>query len=294
MASFRVPILLVACCWAAGAAAASEPRDAALAADAAFAAMSLERGQPAAFRENLAADGVIFRPGAVNGPDWLAVHEQASGRLEWTPTAGAAACDGRLAITTGPWHYSNPESGDVAAGHYLSIWRRDIDGRWRVVLDHGVDHAPAATPPVALPAALAVLWPEVSARACRTGRWSQSLEEAERRLDDDIRSEGMAAALRRAAADGALAYRDDAPPGELATLATSTDAAFSRGSEAGPQRVSVEPGSNMGYSYGEITAPAPGPAPSARAIYVRIWQGDGRRWRLAVDMVTLLPAADGP
>ena len=56
--------------------------------------------------------------------------------------------------------------------------------------------------------------------------------------------------------------------------------------------MSAEPGSNMGYSFGEISAPAQGPSPPARAVYVRVWQSDGKRWRIAIDMLTPL-AADG-
>jgi ketosteroid isomerase-like protein len=284
-------VLFVACATTAENAIASEAPDSVLAADAAFAVLSLERGQQAAFQANLADDGVIFRPDAVNGREWLATHEQASGRLEWSPEAAAVACDGQLAVTTGPWSYLSPDGGDLAVGHYLSVWRREPDGRWRVVLDHGIGNAPNTGPPVDLRASLAALWPHVPAKNCRAARWSEALSEAERRLDDAIRSGGLAAALRRSAAPGALAYRDDAAPGPLAAVTRATDTGFPEGSEASPRQVHAEPGSNLGYSHGEIIARVGGSAPATRAVYVRIWQGDGRRWRLALDMTTVLPPA---
>jgi hypothetical protein len=49
----------------------------------------------------------------------------------------------------------------------------------------------------------------------------------------------------------------------------------------------------MGYTYGEIGAPANGATPAVRAVYVRIWRSDGKHWSLAIDMLTTLPPA-GP
>lgn len=69
-------------------------REAVLAADTAFAALSAERGAQQAFQAYLAGDGVVFRPTAVAGGEWLETHKQASGRLEWSPAAVAVDCVG--------------------------------------------------------------------------------------------------------------------------------------------------------------------------------------------------------
>jgi len=272
---------------------ASDAADAALAADGAFAAMSAERGQRAAFEEHLARDAIVFRPGAVIAHEWFASHEQGAGRLDWTPTAAASDCGGDWAVTTGPWTYSNPEGGESAAGHYLSIWRHEPDGRWRVVLDNGVDHDPKADPAPSLRSAFAGLWPARPGEACRSADAAARLKEAEQDLNDTVRSAGLGAALVGAAAAGALAYRDDTVPGPIAAAVTA-DAAFGRGAEARSQFVSVEPDSDFGYSYGVVEAVAASPSqPAARASYVRIWCRDGRKWRLAIDMLTPLPADGG-
>ncbi|NJD31373.1 MAG: nuclear transport factor 2 family protein [Gammaproteobacteria bacterium] len=265
--------------------------DGVMATDAAFAALSVERGQQRAFEDNLARDGVIFRPTAVNGLEWLATHEPASGRLGWTPAGGAIGCDGRLAVTTGRWTYASPDGGDAASGHYLSVWRREPDGHWRLALDHGIDHAPGAAPSIVLSDALGALWPNAGEKACRASRWRASLDEEEQRLDEAIRARGLIEALRRAAAEGALAYRDDQPPGPLAASGAANDRSFGVGSEARAQFVAADPASNMGYSYGEIASPANGSTPAARAIYVRIWRNDGKHWLVALDMTTLIPPA---
>jgi hypothetical protein len=44
-------------------------------------------------------------------------------------------------------------------------------------------------------------------------------------------------------------------------------------------------------SYGVLVAPASGDgAPQAESIYMRVWNRVDRRWRLAIDLETLLPA----
>jgi len=103
--------------------AAADPaaRETVLAADTAFAALSVERGAQQAFQAYLASDGVVFRPTAVAGGEWFATHEQASGRLEWNPAAAVVEPAKR-----------RTEPGPKAV--YVRVWMHD--GRaWRLALD---------------------------------------------------------------------------------------------------------------------------------------------------------------
>jgi len=283
-------ILLAVPSWNASA---SDAPDTPLAADGAFAALSAERGQRAAFEEFLADDAIVFHPGAVLAREWFATHEQGDGRLDWTPSAAASDCTGQWAVTAGPWVYSSPEGDASAAGHYLSIWRRDPDGDWRVVLDNGIDHDPKAEPAQPLQAALLSLWPAKSAGECRVADAAAKLRDAERGLNEAIGSDGLVAALTHAADAAGLAFRDDAIPGPISSAAAA-DAAYGRGSGARTQFVSADPDTDFGYSYGIIEARAEAQAqPTVRATYVRVWHRDGRQWRVAVDMMTPLPDQGG-
>lgn len=254
------------------------------AADAAFAARAIEVGQHAAFIDYLAEDAVLFRPEAVRGPEWLATHEPASGRLEWAPAAAAAGCNGRLAITTGPWRYSNSSGGEPVAGHYLSIWRRDAQSEWRVVLDHGTDHA-EAVPAEQLQSAFARLWPHGGAGQCEGGDDVDALMGADERLNAQVASRGARAATGRAAGEGALAYRDAAAPGLLSALPADADAAFGPGSAARTVGSVFEPGADLAVTHGVLQS-ADG---LQRALFVRVWARDRRKWRIVIDMRTPLP-----
>jgi ketosteroid isomerase-like protein len=255
------------------------------AADATFASRAAEIGHHAAFIEYLADDAVLFRPEAVDGQEWLATHEPAGGRLEWSPAAAAAGCTAMLAVTTGPWRYSNSEGGEPVAGHYLSLWRLDAQSQWRVVLDHGVDHA-GAVPAEQLQAAFAQLWPGARGDKC-TGRGDlDGLAEAEHRFNEQVARRGLLPALQRTAREGALIYRDDMAPGPLSGMQAAVDAAFGPGTVASTVGTVFEPGTDLAVTHGVLQSPDG----SERSLFVRVWSREGRRWQVAVDVRTPLPA----
>jgi len=74
---------------------------------------------------------------------WSGLFKGDKAPFSWAPDAVEAAADGRTAISTGLAH--DP------AGHVISrfttIWRKDPDGRWRAIVDQGVDVDCAAVPP---------------------------------------------------------------------------------------------------------------------------------------------------
>lgn len=264
-------------------------REAVLAADSAFAALSTERGAQHAFQAYLAGDGVVFRPTAVAGGEWFATHEQASGRLEWSPAATVVDCVGGHAVTTGPWRYRNPEGGDPVAGHYLSIWKQDSNGEWFVVLDHGTDESGEAVAAGGLQASLDALWP--GSRDCpgASDANAATLAKQDGKLNAAIRSKGIDAALRRHAHASAVAYRDDASPRPMAADWPADGLALGGRLEGRARSAIAAAGSDMGYTYGEIVEPAKRRAePRPKAVYVRVWLHDGREWRLALDMSTPL------
>jgi ketosteroid isomerase-like protein len=258
-------------------------------ADVAFAERATEAGYHLAFVEYLADDAVLFRPEAVGGQQWLAANEPAPGRLEWHPTAVAASCTGRLAVTSGPWRYSNDGGEESAEGHYLSVWRLEEDGQWRVVLDHGIEHAPGSAPAVPLESSFGRLWPARDAAGCTARADQADLVRAENKLNDRVASHGLPDALQRAAADGALAYRDESAPGLLAEFPPPGDANFGPGSAARLVGMVFDDAGDMAVTHGILQAVIP----TRRALYVRVWQRELRKWRLAIDLQTPLPAQLG-
>jgi ketosteroid isomerase-like protein len=129
-------------------AAQAAPRDELIAADKAFSAQSAAQGSNAAFLANLADDGRIFGTG--NEPPIFGKAEAAKrfakssngdpklNVLSWTPDF--AAVDGRLGYTDGHWLFAGHDAKGATfqlTGHYVTVWRKDATGAWKVLADMG-------------------------------------------------------------------------------------------------------------------------------------------------------------
>jgi ketosteroid isomerase-like protein len=121
-----------------------------VAAERAFAADAAARTMRDAFLAALAADAVVFQPGPSEGQRIWSARQPNKNRLEWTPAMAEIAASGDLGYTVGPWRIT-PEGAvaPAAYGWFFTLWRKQADGRWKVLADHGID-APAAPFPAAV------------------------------------------------------------------------------------------------------------------------------------------------
>ena len=81
------------------------------------------------------------------GEGWSTFMTDTGPRIKWRPQIVEVLEDGKLALSRGPYRYTeaNEEGVDVDYwGTFNSIWRLNDDGEWRVVFDAG---SPAAQPP---------------------------------------------------------------------------------------------------------------------------------------------------
>jgi ketosteroid isomerase-like protein len=120
-------------------------KEALLAADRAFAAETAKHGADGwadAFLEN----GVMFPgSGRVDGREAIRRRMQIAfaperPRLVWEPAEAVVAGSGDLGYTLGRWRSVKPGGGAdsvLAEGNYVSVWRKDPDGAWRVAVDIG-------------------------------------------------------------------------------------------------------------------------------------------------------------
>lgn len=122
-----------------------------MAADRAFATETARDGA-AGWTRYFMPDGVMFPPsGRVDGTSAiLEVMEPAFGegapRLTWEPASEVVSASADLGYTLGRWESvaqsSTGEDSVVAAGNYVTIWRKDATGEWRVAVDIGNQDAP--------------------------------------------------------------------------------------------------------------------------------------------------------
>ena len=64
---------------------------------------------------------------------WKRYFEGAMAPFSWEPQTVEVLASGTLGLTSGP--VRNPEGKQI--GTFSSIWRREADGRWKVVFDKG-------------------------------------------------------------------------------------------------------------------------------------------------------------
>jgi ketosteroid isomerase-like protein len=64
---------------------------------------------------------------------WKALYEQPQAPFSWEPERVEVLDSGTLALSTGPVR----DPGGNRVGTFTSVWRREGEGKWRIVLDSG-------------------------------------------------------------------------------------------------------------------------------------------------------------
>jgi hypothetical protein len=100
-----------------------------------------KKGMKDAFLAVTDADGIVFRPNPVKIVDFYANIEKQPGSLQWVPKFARTSYNGDLAFTAGPYIYSNGKTDDDKVyGDYVSVWRGDGAGKYKLLIDLGIQH----------------------------------------------------------------------------------------------------------------------------------------------------------
>ena len=92
----------------------------------------------AAFTAHLSDEAVFMGGAALRGRQavadgWARFFDGAEAPFSWEPETVVVLTSGTLALSSGP--VRNPAGERV--GTFNSVWRRETDGRWRIVFDKG-------------------------------------------------------------------------------------------------------------------------------------------------------------
>ena len=260
----------------------------------AFARTSVNEGMREAFLAYLADESVIFRPHAVNGKKWFTESPSTSALLTWEPAVAEVSGAGDLGYTTGPWEYRQNGKDDktVVYGNYVTVWKKQSDGRWKAVIDIGTTNPqPALTK--------SGLDPMKSARepAGRAGvkvnveTERAALIDLDKAVSKEAEARGITPAFLSRATTDCLLFRTGAHPirGKKAiravleanpgTLTWRTDGG--RVSESG----------DLGYTYGVSRFKASGKgAEPDQSVYMKIWRKEGKGiWRVVLYIANPAP-----
>jgi ketosteroid isomerase-like protein len=257
-----------------------------------FAAAAKVKGIRDAFLEFFADDAIAFNPEPVPAKDRLlkqAARPFSVNELLWEPRTGDVAASGELGWLTGPSTFiDHAEAGAPPHyGNYLSVWRKQPDGRWRVFIDVGSSlRAEAAFAPGF------TRMPVPARYAGREGKAAagQSLLDADRRLNARIGADGAARGYAADLAPGTRLHRPGGPPAVGAAAASAWLEQYA-GDLSGTSTAAESAASgDLGYSYGKYAVKTPRAESGA---YVRIWTRDATGHWLVVADVTQ-PVAPRP
>lgn len=109
-------------------------------ADEAFSDLSKKEGMKKAFIEYIDNDGVLLRPGrppiiGANAIDFLSQVNDSSYTLTWSPAGAGIAASDDLGYSYGIYKLELKDT--VVRGTYVSVWKKQKDGKWKFVLDSG-------------------------------------------------------------------------------------------------------------------------------------------------------------
>ena len=256
-------------------------------AEKAFAKMSEETSTKNAFVHFLSDSSILFRPGPVPGKATWEAAEEDNDLLSWKPAFADISAAGDLGYTTGPFEYKAVRTDEKPAGtgHFVSVWKKEKDGTWKVALDIGIGHPPAPEKPFATSAIApkAVMQkPGVNA--------ASELMQTDRAFCELQNKNGLSAYNGWLSAEAKIYRPGDAPYETKETiqpLLAATDKQFS----FQPVRADVAASGDLGYVYGGGTV-AIKQGENVRNMdinYLRIWKNEGGRgWKIVLDLVGVI------
>src|SRR6185312_6700781 len=194
--------------------------------------------------------------------------------LDWHPAIAAVARAGDLGFTTGPYTITGraPAVREPAQGMFFSVWRRQPEGSWKVIVDGGVPTR-APVPDAAFgddPQPLI----SVATAGAATGQKALFDLEAQPLFGQGQATSRYAALL----ADDARLVIGPTPP------------ALGRDAIVAQLAAGVSRSEDLGYSYGRLHLH--GAHAKATGHYVHVWMRDrGGHWRIEAELM-LLPGTD--
>jgi ketosteroid isomerase-like protein len=111
-----------------------------------FARASVMIGRNAAFAENFAEESVLFTDRWItNGKKYSKERKASPVVLKWEPEFMDISASRDFGISTGPWEVQEyrPNTTPLFTGYFLTVWKRQPDGVWKVILDGGSTTPPA-------------------------------------------------------------------------------------------------------------------------------------------------------
>ena len=262
-----------------------------------FARTSVAQGIRSSFLEYFADDAIVFQPQPVKYKettgDLPAQADPLAYTLDWQPLYSDVSAAGDLGYNTGPYILTDnsPARRPPQYGFFFSVWKKQTDGHWKVVLDVGIETNAAYSGPHELrtgavsSTATTTIIDRVAARA--------RLFELEHALQESAHTQGMAGAYSLRLSNNSRLHRNGIQPmlGRKAIvryLSQNNDSPTWK-----PLYADIASSGDLGYVYGSYQfIQARSGAVSEQGYYARVWKrGTDNKWLVVLDTTSPVPSA---
>ena len=254
--------------------------------EARFYELGQEKGTRAAFLTFLADDGLVFQPGPTNGRKVWNARPEGGLSLKWQPVLAAMSHSCDLGYTTGPaeWRRQKEDEKPFGYGQFVSIWKRQKDGAWKVVLDVGSE-VPGTQK---IEGAPEILVAEDSASSPGDRAASlKKLRAAETWFADTAKTDSTAA-LIGSSSPGVRVHREGVFPAVGRTPARLMLSVHRGALSVERTGGDMSQAGDLAYSYGKYTLVRP--ENTERGHYLQIWRTEEKgEWKLTLDYQAPLP-----
>ena len=247
-----------------------------------FAGIAKEKGIKKAFLTVSDDETIIFRPAPVKAADYFSKQKSDEGQLSWRPALAKISRSGDWGFTTGPFEYRENENSSY--GDYVSVWKMNNKGVWKLALDLGITHPKPKKDP------------ELSFLDPKSSKYLKQRSAARRKQREEIVLTSDQLFSKTLAKYNNLAYNvflaDDARllfPGSEPIIGKSSITDFLRNREI---KINTEvtdadraTGSDLAYTHGTASISEKGFTKQYH--YVRIWEvQDGHKWNVILEIFT--------
>lgn len=253
-----------------------------------FAALVKEKGIKKAFLSVSDDNTIIFRPGPVNAIKHYKSRPDSAGHLNWNPAYARISKSGDWGFTTGPYTYKESDSSKTSYGDYLSVWKKNSRGVWKLAIDIGVPHQKPKTNP-----ALIFQNPknEIYLKQRSESRLQQREDvvfSSDKLMGTILKADDQIAFKEFIAEESRLLFPGFEPiPGKKVIMNFWQKQGYNLSSE--PLKADRSYSGELAFTYGDATIVQKGQSKNYN--YVRIWEvQQGYVWNIICEVYTEIPA----
>ncbi len=247
----------------------------------AFINLAKETNTRDAFWAQFTEETILFGEGPVNAKKSYENQKPNAGWLKWEPVYSDIAASGDFGYNTGPWEFrpAKIDENAVAFGQFVSMWQKQDDGKWKLLLDIGIDHPK----PNSVPA-----WKTSFIESARKKNSEGGARATLQKLEQDFinaQLKNKTSAYKESLSTEIRLYR----PGKEPMTESLVVASYIE-QEPVVQYHFVDGGmassADLAYAYGTAVVQLT-PSQTKAANYLRIWKNEkDRGWKIVLDLVT--------